>query len=75
MTVEERLAALERRMADIERRMGPEMPTQLPAIPYIDHYRRPAAACGCPPGTICANAACPMLPKFTSGFLNERENP
>lgn len=29
----------------------------------------PLHVCACPPGTVCGNAACPMLPKITCGDL------
>lgn len=54
---EDRLDRLERRIAEIERRLG--FQDQLP-----DPYRS-KRLCGCLPGAVCGNAACPYLPRIT----------
>lgn len=68
MTIEERLAAMERRIAELEARIGqppvmlsPSFPTPfLPLGPVI-------RGCNCPPNAACGNSNCPRVGRIVCG--------
>lgn len=67
MTIEQRLAALERRLTELEQRLGPApgqpwMPT--PAV--IPSIGAACFICGMPPTGICTNVTCPFKSVITA---------
>ena len=62
MTIEERLAAMERRIADLEARIGqpPVMPPPVYPIPFLP-FGPAIGGCNCPPNAACSNSNCPRV--------------
>lgn len=69
MTIEERLAAMERRIAELEARLGMQEIRPLPTYP-VQPFRPYGAPsdCGCPPVGICMSAACPRMRRAVSNL-------